>query len=267
MQSHRRSQDAATMRRVTRNQLRGLAVGVVALASFTAFAATSTGARTAAGATKTVKIALSATGTARWSTSGDEEQGSLALDYSWNGAFAFKVPVAQLNDPKHAHLFVRVKGKLVGTWVGDYTGTRYSPPDTGKYHCSYSGKSVSTPVGVVLRAGPTSRRLEVVLLSLAGRALNSPGFFPNKGGGANVSCSNTVGAQGPTHFAPSWLFRDTIQDNGAFSSAQATIVLPATLIPQGTAKVAFPHEVGSVSSALRAKLNWNNTGRVTAVAR
>jgi hypothetical protein len=255
------------MRSATRHQLRGPVAGLVALACFATLAGASTAAQRAAGPTRTVKLSLSATGKGRWSTSGDSEQGSLAINYSWKGTFAFKVPVAQLNDPKHAHLSVRTTGTLTGTWVGDYTGTRYSAPESGKYHCSYSGKNVSTRVAVVLRAGATSRWVRVLLLSGAGKRLNSAGFFPNKGSGAKVTCANTVGNLGPPHFGPSWLFRDSIQDHGSFTSAQATIVFPATLLPRGTVKAAFPHEVGSVRSSVRAELNWKNTGRVTAVAR
>ncbi|MHB8643367.1 MAG: hypothetical protein ACYDA3_10855 [Gaiellaceae bacterium] len=210
-------------------------------------------------------LSLSASGQGRWSIQGDSDAGSLALNYKWTGSFAFTVLAAKLNDPAHTGLAAKAVGTLTGTWVGDLVGTRFSPPNAGKYHCSYSGTNVRIHVNAQLVGG--SKHLQLIMRRGSGMTMTSSGFFPDKGGGAKVECSNAVGDAGPTHFLPSWLFRDTTSDNGAFSSAQATIVLPATVLPSGRAAVTFPHEVGSVNSALRDKLVWKNTGRVVAVAR
>jgi len=247
--------------------LRTPAAGLVALALFAVLASASGAARREAEATRTVHLALTEKGAARWSISGDSEQGSLALNYGWTGSFAFDVPAAALKDPAHKGLSSRAVGTLTGTWIGDYVGTRYSPPNTGKYHCSYSGKNVSVKVNGRLVAGPGAKHVTLVLNRGSGKTVTSSGFFPDKGGGADVSCSNDVGTEGPPHFAPSWLFRDTLTDNGALSNSQATIVLPASLLPGGRVSATFPHEVGSVNSALRDRLTWSNTGHVTAVAR
>jgi hypothetical protein len=256
-------------RKGERTPLRRWAAGVFALALL-AFAPASTagpvGGRSAA-ATKTVRITLSDTGKGRWSTAGDAEKGSLAINYKWSGTFAFKVPVKTLNDPKHARLSSTAAGTLNGTWVGDMIGTRYSPPNTGDYHCSYSGKNVRARVTAQLVSGPTARQVTIVLRSGASTSVNATGFFPDKGNGAKVACSTPVGADGPPHFEPSWLFRDTVTDHGYVSSSVAVITMPAKLLPRGRVKVRFPHEVGSVHSVERAALDWNNTGTVTAVAR
>jgi hypothetical protein len=93
------------------------------------------------------------------------------------------------------------------------------------------------------------------------------GFFPSRGNGATVSCSSHVGARGPTHFEPEWLFRDALQDHGRLSSDTAVIVVPSRLLPRGSLTVRFPRETGSVVQPLRPRLTWNNSGRVTLRAR
>jgi hypothetical protein len=253
------------MQSATRHQLRGPVAGLVALACFGTLVSASAAARRTESASRSVRLALSDSGQARWSIQGDSDQGSLALNYKWTGSFAFTVPTAKLNNPTHAHLAVKAVGTLTGTWVGDLVGTRYSAPNTGKYHCSYSGTNIKIRVNAQLVA--VGKRLQLIMRRGSGKTMSSSGFFPDIGGGAKADCSNTVGAAGPTHFAPSWLFRDTTSDNGAFSSAQATITFPSTLLPGGRATVTFPHEVGSVSSAMRDRLAWKNTGRVVATAR
>jgi hypothetical protein len=249
----------------TRHQVRGPVAGLVALACFVTLASSSAAARRTVSAARTVHLALSESGQGRWSIQGDSDQGSLALNYKWTGAFAFSVPTAKLSDPAHAGLAAKAVGTLTGTWVGDLVGTRYSAPNTGKYHCSYSGTNITIRVNAQLVA--VGKRLELIMRRGSGKTMTSSGFFPDVGGGAKADCSNAVGAAGPTHFAPSWLFRDTTSDNGEFSSAQATVVLPATLLPNGRATVTFPREIGSVNSAMRDKLAWTNTGKVVAVAR
>jgi hypothetical protein len=84
------------------------------------------------------------------------------------------------------------------------------------------------------------------------------GFFSDKGHGATVRCTSAYGAKGPPHFAPSWFFRDNLQDHGRLSSDTAIIVLPSTLLPYGSATVAFPKEKGRNNSVALGRLAWSN---------
>ena len=44
----------------------------------------------------------------------------------------------------------------------------------------------------------------------------------------------------------------------------AVITLPVRSLRPGSVSLTWPHEVGSVSSPYRAKLNWNNVGKLVA---
>ena len=67
----------------------------------------------------------------------------------------------------------------------------------------------------------------------------------------------------PPHFAPSWFFRDNLQDRGRFSSQTAVLVLPARLFTRGKATLTFPFERGRNDAGAVARLAWHNRGTVT----
>jgi hypothetical protein len=229
-------------------------VGLVALALFASLAVASAAAPRARTATGAVTLSLSDSGKGRWSILGDSETGSLAMNYSWHGRLRFPgVPG-------------KAGGTLTGTWVGDYVGTRLQPPNQGGYHCSYSGKNITITLTATLARGPGSKHVTLTLDRGVHRQVTRFGFFPNKGGGAQVNCATSVGADGPPHFSPGWLFRDTVTDHGTLTSQQAVIVLPSTVL-KGKATVTFPREIGSVDSALRDKLNWRNVGTLKVTGR
>jgi hypothetical protein len=82
-----------------------------------------------------------------------------------------------------------------------------------------------------------------------------------------VRCSVGYTQSAPSHFAPSWFFRDNLQDHGRMSSDKALIVLPSTLLPRGSATVAFPNEKGRNESVALGHLAWSNRAETTARAR
>ena len=88
-------------------------------------------------------------------------------------------------------------------------------------------------------------------------------YFAAKTNGATVSCSTPYGDNGPTHFDPGWLFRDTITDHGQFSSTSAVIVVPSKLLPRGSVAVTFPYEVGKRMSPFAGNLHWSNVGHLS----
>jgi hypothetical protein len=90
------------------------------------------------------------------------------------------------------------------------------------------------------------------------------GYFPDKGHRAFVRCSSGTVQSAPPHFAPSWFFRDNLQDHGRLTSDTAIIVLPSKLLPSGSAKVIFPKEIGRNDSVAVGRIKWSNNG-VTAV--
>jgi hypothetical protein len=114
-----------------------------------------------------------------------------------------------------------------------------------------------------LAKGRAGNTLELILHPRGARH----GFFSDKGHGATVSCSSTSGANGPSHFAPSWFFRDNLQDHGRLSSDTAIIVLPGSLLPSGAATVAFPKERGRNNSIALGRLAWSNRGETAARSR
>jgi hypothetical protein len=93
------------------------------------------------------------------------------------------------------------------------------------------------------------------------------GFFLPKGDGATVSCSNPVGDNGPSHFEPQWLFRDTFSDHAQLTSTAAFIIVSTKLLPKGSASLPFPHEIGSVNDTVRGKYGWDNRGTLRVTTR
>ena len=239
--------------------LRRFACGLAALGVAAVLPlASSTAAPVSGTAARTIKFTFSDVGKGRWSTVGDTDKGSIAVNYSWKGAVKFRVPTGVLSNPSAAKFNLHSVSKLTGSWVGDLQGTQYGVPTAGPYHCSYKGTNIPITVDAQLTNGPKRGTMQLVLMSRGG-----VGFFPDKGNGASAECSTAIGDQGPTHFEPSWLFRDTYNDRGQLTYLQALIDLPTKLLPQGSTKIKFPKEVGNVDSPLRAKLAWNNVGTFT----
>ena len=229
-----------------------LLIGAASIALVSGEAAPASGA-----ASRTITITLTNSGKARWSTDGDAEKGSLALNYGWSGKLRFKVP-AKAFQSTSASFSSASAGTLTANWTGDAVGTKFGNPYNGPYHCQYAGKSVPSKVTASLN----SQGRGTVVLTL--HAKDEEGFFPPKRFGGTVNCSSGYGADGPIHFEPQWLFRDTTSDHGRMTVDTAVIALPRRALNPGSVTVQWPHEVGSVSSPYRAKLNWNNVGRLVA---
>jgi hypothetical protein len=236
---------------------------VVALIACAAIAALARSAATpAAGvATRTIVFTLNDAGKGRWSIVSAEERGALALNYNWHGNLRFKVPAAVLANP-NKRFSIPSSTTLFGAWVGDFTGERAEDPNKGAYHCAYRGANVRGAVTAVLTNGTARGTMQIVLTESG-----DDGFFPGKGRGATVVCSNPVGELGPSHFEPQWLFRDSFSDRGQLTSTNATFPLPTKLLPKGAATLAFPREVGNVDSQLRGKYVWDNRGTLRVSSR
>lgn len=212
----------------------------------------------AADATRIVTVELAQRGWATWSTTGADARATLVLRYRWRGELRFAVPAAALARPSRARFAVSGATVLRAAWTGRLSGTRLGV----SYRCRYAAKNVPGRVTAVLSNGSKRGRLRLVL-----RAQRTRGFFPAKGYGASVSCTSPVGAGGPTHFEPAWLFRDNLQDHDRLTSDTAVISVPSTVLPDGSATITFPHEVGTVELPLRPKLTWANKGRLSLRAR
>jgi hypothetical protein len=184
----------------------------------------------------TVTITLHGSGTAFWKLDGSRETGRLTLSYRWHGALRFAA--------------VSSGATLVGSWTGSYRSKKGNAVTT----CSYKGTNVKSRVTAKLAKGRTKNTLELTLHPRAGAS----GFFSDKGHGAVVRCSSGYAQSAPSHFAPSWFFRDDLQDHGRLSSDTAIIVLPATLLPRGSVTVAFPNERGRNDSVALGHIAWNN---------
>jgi len=225
-------------------------VGLVALASFAALAAGSAAAPARHAATHKVTIALSDAGIGNWSDISNTEKTSVAMKYDWKGSATFAVPATKTFSLKGT-------ATLVGNWTGDYHGTRFEgQPYPGDFRCSYTGASVRV-------------RVVTQLISTGGKTVdlvvnNDHGFFAVKGAGVKTDCTNAIGADGPPHFSPSWLFRDSFNDHNRLSSSTAFMTLPRSVLSGATATTRFPNEVGSSTVTLTAELKWHNVGRLTA---
>jgi hypothetical protein len=225
---------------------------VVQRAVVCAFASVMLVSTTAAAAVsqRTVTITLHGSGKALWKLDSSRETSRLALSYQWHGALRFDVALPVLNDPKHRTLSVSSAATLVASWTGNYRSKKSEPVTT----CTYRGVRVRSRVTATLANGRAANTVE---LRLHPRA-SGRGFFSDKGRRAIVRCSAGFAQSAPSHFAPSWFFRDNLQDHGRLSSDTAIVVLPSALLPHGSATVAFPNEKGRNDSVALGHLSWNN---------
>jgi hypothetical protein len=238
-----------------------LVVAFIACAALVALAHSA--ATPAAGAaSRTIIFTLSDAGKGRWSIVSANERGSVAMNYNWHGNLRFKVPAAVLANP-NKRFSIPSSTTLLAGWIGDSTGTRAEPPNQGPYHCSYKGTNVRGIVTAVLTNGTARGTMQIVLAEKG-----EDGFFPSDGHGATVSCSNAQGASGPSHFEPQWLFRDSFSDHGQLTSGTAIFALPTNLLPKGSAKLAFPKEVGQIrKNPLLGDFTWDNRGTLRVSSR
>ncbi len=199
---------------------------------------------------RTVTITLFGSGKALWKLDNSRAHSRLALDYHWHSTLRFAVAVPLLNDPAHRGLSVRSTATLVAAWTGHSSSTKLGETSS----CKYRGVNVKAHVTAKLAKGRAGNTLEVILHPRGAQR----GFFSDRGHGATVRCSSAYGARGPSHFAPSWFFRDNLQDHGRLSSDTAIIVLPSALLPYGSATVAFPKERGRNNSVALGRIAWNN---------
>jgi hypothetical protein len=197
-----------------------------------------------------VTLAVSGSGKAFWKLDSKSETGRLSLRYRWHGTIGFDIPRAQLRDPRHRGLTVARPATLFASWSGTYR--RRSGVLT---ICTYSGSNVHAAVVARIAAGRAKGTLELTFHPRAGS-----GFFRDRGGRATVGCSGKAQQSAPLHFAPSWFFRDNLQDRGRLTSQDAVLVLPATLLPRGSTTISFPLERGSNDSVALGHLGWNNRG-------
>jgi hypothetical protein len=206
-----------------------------------------------------VTITLYGSGKAFWKLDRRREASRLALRYRWRGTLEFAVPGAVLADARHRHLSVSTRGTLTATWSGSYRIRKGDVVST----CTYTGTNATAHVTAQLAAG---RRRNTVELRLHPRKTED-GFFRDRSRRAVVSCSPGLVQTRPAHFAPSWFFRDNLQDHGRLSSDTAIIVLPSRVLPRGSATVAFPSEHGRNDSPALGHLAWSNTAQTAARAR
>ncbi len=255
--------------RISTNHHRGArraAAGVVALGVAAACAlAGSASAPASSEASRLVTITFNDSGKGRWSTEGDTDKGSMAMNYGWKGTAKFRVPIAALKKPGTAKFSVRGTGNLSGNWLGDFAGTQFGTASAGPYHCTYKGSQVKTTVDAQFKNGTKKGRLQILLFARSYEF--GIYFFPVKGAGVTQDCANSTGANGPAHFSPAALFRDSFNVGGQLTTQTAIIDVPSTLLPRGSAKITFPKEIGSVNSPLRAKIAWRNVGTLSLKAR
>ncbi len=198
-----------------------------------------------------VTLAVSGSGKAFWRLDSKTDSGRLSLSYRWHGTIGFDIARALLRDATHRGLTVTRRATLSASWSGTYRARRGGVLTT----CTYSGSRVRAAVVAKLATGRAKNTLELTFHPRAGT-----GFFRDRGGRATVRCSAKVEQSAPLHFAPSWFFRDNLQDHGRLTSQSAVLVLPATLLPRGSATITFPLERGSNDSVALGHLGWNNRG-------
>jgi hypothetical protein len=201
-----------------------------------------------------VTLAVSGTGKAFWKLDSKSDTARLALRYRWHGTIGFDIPRARLRDPQHRGLTVARATTLSASWSGTYRGRRGGVLTT----CTYSGSKVHAAVLARIAAGRSNGTLELTYHSRGGN-----GFFRDRGGRATVRCNGPAEQSAPLHFAPSWFFRDNLQDHGRLTSQNAVLVLPATVLPRGSTTISFPVERGSNDSVALGHLGWNNRGKTT----
>ena len=193
-----------------RSGARRAAAGVVALGVAAACAlAGSASAPASSEASRLVTITFNDSGKGRWSTSGDTDRGSMAMNYSWKGTAKFRVPTTALKNPSKAKFSVRGTGSLSGSWLGDFAGTQFGTASAGPYHCTYKGALVKTTVDAQLKNGPKKGRLQIILFARSYET--GIYFFPTKGAGVTQDCANPTGAGGPAHFSPRRALQGLVQ--------------------------------------------------------
>jgi hypothetical protein len=208
---------------------------------------------------RAVTITLYGSGKAFWKLNSGRETGRVSLRYRWHGALTFHVASSVLRDPKHRTLRASSATTLVASWTGTYRNKKGDALTT----CRYGGAKVKSRVTATLARGRADNTVELRFHPRGDRR----GFFSDRGRGAVVRCSVGYTQSAPSHFAPSWFFRDNLQDHGRMSSDKALIVLPSTLLPRGSATVAFPNEKGRNDSVALGHLAWSNRAETTARAR
>lgn len=201
---------------------------------------------------RTVTITLNGSGKAFWKLDSSRETTRLALEYHWHGALKFTVAAAVLKDPKHRKLSVAGAATLVASWTGNYRSRKGESVTT----CKYRGTKVTSRVTAKLARGRAGNTIELTLHP----RVPVRGFFADKGHRAVIRCSAGYAQSAPSHFAPSWFFRDNLQDHGRLTSDTAVVVLRDALLPRGSATVAFPSEKGRNDSVALGHLAWNNKG-------
>lgn len=209
-------------------------------------------------AQRMVTITASGNGRALWKLDSSRETSRLSLEYRWHGTLTFDVASAPLNDPRHRRLSAASVGTLVASWSGRYSSKKAGE---GTSACRYAGTNAKARVTAKLAKGRAANTLELTLHP------RGTGFFPDKGRRAVVRCSAGTVQSAPPHFAPSWFFRDNLQDHGRLTSDSAIVVLPGRLLPNGSMKVAYPNEKGRNDSLAVGHLKWTNSGVTTVRAR
>jgi len=237
----------------------GLALAVVSAAS------PSRTAPKAHVATRLVTFTLGDTGKGRWSTVGDNDQGSMAMNYNWRGTAKLRVSTAALAHAATAVYNTHGTATIVANWVGDYVGSQFGTTTAGPYHCTYKGSNVKIVADAQLTKLTKKGRAQLILTA---RPLpTSYGFFPTTGAGVSQQCANAVGSQGPPHFSPQTFFREAFNVGGQLTNQTAMIAFPGTVLPKGRVKVLFPRESGSVNEPQRPQLKWSNVGSLTLTAK
>ena len=196
---------------------------------------------------RNVTIAVSGTGKAFWRLNSKSETASLAMHYRWHGTISFAVP-------RQSRFSALRATKLRASWDGTYRNRSGGVLST----CTYRGARVTAHIVARLSTGRAPRTLELTFHPRSGS-----GFFSD----GRVRCSKGTAQSAPLHFAPSWFFRDNLQDHGRLSSQTAVLVLPAKLLPRGSATLTFPFERGRNDSVAVGRLAWHNRGTTTVQAR
>ena len=211
-------------------------------------------------AERAVTITLYGSGKAFWKLNSSRETGRVALTYRWHGALTFHVAPSVLRDRTHRTLSASSATTLVASLERDLQNT--SGATRSRRAATAARRSRRASRRRSLWAEPRN----TVELRLHPRG-DRRGFFSDRGRGAVVRCSAGYTQTAPSHFAPSWFFRDNLQDHGRMSSNNAVIVLPSTLLPRGSATVAFPNEKGSNDSPAVGRLAWSNQAETAVRAR
>jgi hypothetical protein len=199
---------------------------------------------------RTVTITLHGSGKAFWKLNSSRETSRLSLVYHWHGALEFDVTRG---------LAASSATTLVASWTGSYRSRKGDAVTT----CTYKGSNVKSRITAKLAKGRARDTLELTLHPRA----DTGGFFSDKGRRAVVRCSPGYAQSAPSHFAPSWFFRDNLQDHGRLSSDSAVIVLPSKLLPRGAVTVAVPNERGRNDSVALGHIAWNNRAETAVRAR